>query len=1006
MGELAISRNRGPAVRYRAVLHAEKPAEGTRRQSAARPAAFTVSETLRQLLNRAGQAETHMRENRRALRTGESALAEVQDSLGRMAELVQKSIGGKADPSALQEELDQLREKINRIANNAVIGDVHLFLDGDGIADSLEPLLHVFEGEVAAGQGALQTLPGWLTAAIAQNAFTAEELLSALGVQGTAGGPELLAAIVGTSLESSDAAGYLAALYLGAVIAGGALSGTVDPARAIEGLRQLLEKTAEGIPADQAIETLTNGTFTGMEDFQSQFIGGIAPGLQEFLSDLLLSGGVSALVPESPLLSLLAEAGSLGPDLIMGLLTALQNPSACQKTTADTALPLHVSVLQLGNVQVVGGDLSGVALDASASQLTVGGTEDVAILGGGQKAPAILVIGSGTVTLQNVNAPALAIHTAEARVFNTGESTVDELLLRQGASLTLDGRGPLRIGALRADRSNVLRLTGGAAIIGKGCSPSELPAISVLLDGPALLSAPVASVSSSGGKPLAPLDIIWKTLLPGWSSITSIEVDGRQSKTALLSGTPARLWLDPSHGSPAHTLVIQGRDGEGRFKTRYAYLHWNQNTGAFEEISLYPNPFSVTGGEPGRDWVYEEASHTLYILSGLVCTVSGGSGTGPSREPFSGRIALADGIGPIELTLDGVDCRVPCGRAFSLGRENRVTLLLQNGTDNLFESGAGCAGISLGAGTSLRIDCALSRRSSGAAAGTLTAAGGDGGAGIGRDMDGGREQTSRIVICGGVITASGDGGAAGIGAGRHGAMGPITVIGGTVTAVGRTQGGAGIGGALGAQAGDISIRGGRIYAEAARHAAAIGAGVQGACGNILITGTAQIVKAAGGSPDADIGACPSGVCGKVQVSGGADIGCAKLKTWAGISLRMGADVAALPQFPLSSGALKLDGLRVTTRESAEASLRAIDAGRSQVARIQTAYGTLYSRLEQSLTGLRRICRYIDAAGGPVRDTAAAGALLKSTAHSIPLQSRQAMGAHDEQNTDSVRQLLE
>ena len=119
---------------------------------------------------------------------------------------------------------------------------------------------------------------------------------------------------------------------------------------------------------------------------------------------------------------------------------------------------------------------------------------------------------------------------------------------------------------------------------------------------------------------------------------------------------------------------------------------------------MYPNPFTVTGGEPGRDWAYDEASHTLHILTPQVTAISGGAGTDANQAPFSGRIALADSIGTMELTLGGVVCRVSSGRAFSLGRANDVTLLLQRGSSNHFESGAGCAGISLGDGTSLRID--------------------------------------------------------------------------------------------------------------------------------------------------------------------------------------------------------------------------------------------------------------------------------------------------------------
>ena len=149
---------------------------------------------------------------------------------------------------------------------------------------------------------------------------------------------------------------------------------------------------------------------------------------------------------------------------------------------------------------------------------------------------------------------------------------------------------------------------------------------------------------------------------------------------------------------------------------------------------MYPNPFTVTGGEPGRDWIYDEASHTLHILSAQVTAIAGGTGVDARKEAFSGRIALADGIGAVELALDGVVCRVSSGRAFRLGRGNDVTLLLQNGTDNLFESGAGCAGISLGDGTSLRIDCADRPEAGEDPAGTLDATIGVGAQGAQSDI--------------------------------------------------------------------------------------------------------------------------------------------------------------------------------------------------------------------------------------------------------------------------------
>ena len=50
----------------------------------------------------------------------------------------------------------------------------------------------------------------------------------------------------------------------------------------------------------------------------------------------------------------------------------------------------------------------------------------------------------------------------------------------------------------------------------------------------------------------------------------------------LLNGEPVRLWLvRGDHGAPIHSLVVQAKDESGQPRTRYAYLHWNQNTQAF-----------------------------------------------------------------------------------------------------------------------------------------------------------------------------------------------------------------------------------------------------------------------------------------------------------------------------------------------------------------------------------------------------------------------------------------
>lgn len=952
MGELSVRRNRELSVpRYQKTAKAEKQAgaEQTRQTAGAGKAAATVSDTLRQLMGRITQVGRQVREGRRTLQSGEAALAEVEDNLGRMEELARQAAGeGTVDRAALQAELEKLRGEIDRIAQNGVREG--LFQDGDG----LDALVDAALDSLSAQQGA-ERLPGWLLNAMTGDAPDRAALLAALGVDHTASGAQLLAALGRLPLEDSPAAGYLAALYLGAVISGGTPTGAVDPEQAAEGLRQLFDLVAGGVSPDQALEQLTGGMFTSLEQFQAQFADGTAPGLEPFLMNLLLAGETDPSMPG--LLELLAGDGDMealmdllagSGDGLMALLDGLGAPegavpqqTAQQAAETEAALPLETR--QFGTVQGSGRDLSAAAFDPQSGTLTLDGAQAVILRGLGQEAPALRLTGEGRVALQQVDAPLLSAQSAQTQVTAAGENTLAQVRLGENTVLTIDGGGLLRIGQLRGQAGSVLRLTGGAVVL-EGKDAGALAA-QVVVDGPvSLLAAEGVVVRGPQGEPLTPFDLVWKTLIPEWRSITALGVDGRQGQLTLRTDSQpdlARLWLlkgDDSRGYPAHTIALRGRDKAGRTQTQYIYVRWDEKAGAFQEISRYPNPFTVTGGEQGTDWRYEEESHTLTILSGAVAAVAGGAGTDADQLPFSGRLALADGIGVIKLTLDGVACRVEYGCAFRLGRGNEVTLLLARGTDNVFESGPGFAGISLGDGTSLRIDQTKGGR--GEPDGALTATGGAGAAGIGRDSAAGRQPTGPILIRGGVVTATG------------------------------TGGGAGIGGALGAPVGDIRIQGGIVTAQAACGAAAIGAGIQGACGDIVITGSARVAKAQGGGPDGDIGGCLFGNCGKVQVSPGTELGGARLWTRQGLSLQVGESSVTLPRFRVSARALRLDDLNLTTREAARAAMTVLISDHRWVTRLQGAYGAMYGQLGQSLGSMHSVHEYIRV----VRDTGEASSL--------------------------------
>lgn len=956
MEKLSVRRTRAYMLdRYQSVNKGEK-ATGAAKAHPAKSgqAADMVSEALEKLMGRMDKVRQQATEGRRTLHMGEAALAEVEDTLGQMEELAHRAAqGGEADRTALQDELERLRGEVERIVRNGIREG--LFQDGES-SQGADALVDALLTGLEAQRTGTRSLPVWLLKAMTAPAPDRETLLAALGVDGGAGSAELLAALGSLPLEDR-AAGYLAGLYLGAVISGGVPSGAIDAEQAARGLEQLLELVSQGVSPDEAVELLTGGVFTSMEDFQNQFMAGTAPGLEDFLTSLLLTD-MDGMDQGAVLTALLAGGGG-ELDLLLAALDAqgglAPTPDAppqdaagpeeageAQGGAAQTPAPTGGESARLGSVQVTGRDLSGVSVHPESGAVTISGNADLILRGQGEESVDLRLAGSGTVTLHQTDA-AFTVGSAQAKVILAGENRFSQVVLEQSAVLTLEGGGLTRIGTFRGGEDSILRLTGGAFVLPEKSPGEEAGLATVVVDGPvSLAAAGEVLVLDPQGQRLTPLDIVWRAMLPGWSTLTSLMVDGKQKQMILRPEElrePLRLWLlrgNENQGFPAHSIMLQGRDKAGNIRVRYAYVRWDEKTKAFQETVMYPNPFIVTGGEAETDWRYEEESQTLFILSSRVTAVSGGTGTDGDEQPFSGRLALADEIGRVELTLEGVECRVPAGRAFRLGQRNDVTLLLQSGSENVFESGPGFAGISLGPGTSLTID-----RAKGRPEGKLTALGGSGGAGIGKDSGAGQARCGAILIRGGIVTATGAGG------------------------------GAGIGGALGAEAGDIRIQGGTVTAQASCSAAAIGAGIQGSCGDITITSFAHVEKARGGGPDGDIGGCLFGNCGKLQVSSGADLGGAKLWNQRGLSLQVGESTLTMPRFRVTAQALGLDMVNLSTRESARSALAVLASGRRWVGRLQEAYGVMYSQLAQSVSGLYSTQQYV----GVVREERIADLLL-------------------------------
>ena len=251
-----------------------------------------------------------------------------------------------------------------------------------------------------------------------------------------------------------------------------------------------------------------------------------------------------------------------------------------------------------------------------------------------------------------------------------------------------------------------------------------------------------------------------------------------------------------------------------------------------------------------------------------------GKNTGNPWNSDEGKAALSvQGNGNVEIELDG---------------------------KNELKSGAHRAGLEKNTSTSTGT---LTLKDDNNEAGSLTATGGDWGAGIGNGGyygNGGNRSGENITITGGSVTATGGDYAAGIGGGYYGSGKNITIKGGTVTATGGDEGagigggyygngenikitdgtvnatggwgGAGIGGGGsydGCSGKNITITGGTVTAGGGYRGAGIGGGIRGSGEDITITG--GTVNADGGDNGAGIGGGATGSGTNVTVSGPAQV---------------------------------------------------------------------------------------------------------------------------------------
>ena len=308
-----------------------------------------------------------------------------------------------------------------------------------------------------------------------------------------------------------------------------------------------------------------------------------------------------------------------------------------------------------------------------------------------------------------------------------------------------------------------------------------------------------------------------------------------------------------------------------------------------------------------------------------------GKNTGYPWTSDEGKAALSvQGNGNVEIELDG---------------------------NNELKSGPHRAGLEKNTSTSTGT---LTLKDDNNEAGSLTATGGDWGAGIGNGGYYGNSDNrsgENITITGGTVNATGGWGGAGIGGGYYGSGKNITIKGGTVTATGGEEGagigggyyygggyygngyygngenikitdgtvnatggwgGAGIGGGGGGGNGaggngkNITIIGGTVTAGGGYRGAGIGGGISGSGQNITITG--GTVNADGGDCGAGIGGGKENSGSNVTVSGAAQVTATAGKSngYYGAGATIGSGGNETGGYPADGEEIKADIRGVTT----------------------------------------------------------------------------------------------
>ena len=258
------------------------------------------------------------------------------------------------------------------------------------------------------------------------------------------------------------------------------------------------------------------------------------------------------------------------------------------------------------------------------------------------------------------------------------------------------------------------------------------------------------------------------------------------------------------------------------------------------------------------------------------------SDTGSYDDGVDGKAALSvQGKGNVEIELDG---------------------------DNVLKSGYDRAGLEKNTSTGTLTLKDDNQKDDNQKAGSLTATGGDYGAGIGGGYKG---NGKNITIKGGTVNATGgDNGGAGIGGGDYGSGEDITITGGTVNAAGGLDG-AGIGGGWKGSGKNITIKGGTVNAAGGNGGSGIGGGDYGSGEDITIKG--GTVNAAGGNGGSGIGGGYEGSGSNVTVSGAAQVTAITGKPdWVGAGATIGSGGNETGGQPVDGDEIRADISGLTT----------------------------------------------------------------------------------------------